>query len=499
MRKIFLIIFILLAYSNITTAAEKETANHEVMPMGCYIEGKNAFTSRYESYLNEEGGVMTMYFACNQDVTEWNWYFSRETDLKDSHDIAYNECVKDSIKYKLKDCYLFAINDTIVWGKDRAFIAKLEKEAQTKVVVSLELSDYCIKKGTEIFKKEFKPLAKRSDKKNAAYVLYFGCTGTSGDNWSWWSWTADDWDEANENANKKCSKLRPCQLFAVHDKIVYGKDETYKSKIVYKIKKKLAKKNKKGGKYVHKYLLWDNKIFTKNSPTTLKEVKFIKEKNNGGITKHIKRSNDWSKKKNFKSFNFVAEYEDDISVEILVEISKEKKDFDKAKEEALFFAKMYGQMPHFLKLYNKRIFIHNDNKDSDQLGLWWVNYNKKEFHINPKRENDHSNGRHLCKKSTLYSPCAVTVAHELAHVIDQLTGVIDPSKWQKARKLDKKRYASAYAKTNSKEDFAESLVAWIAVRFKLDQLSESDLKKFEEYISNRLKFFDDQKFKMHPM
>ena len=131
--------------------------------------------------------------------------------------------------------------------------------------------------------------------------------------------------------------------------------------------------------------------------------------------------------------------------------------------------------------------------------MWWVNYNKKEFHINPKRENDHSNGRHLCKKSTLYSPCAVTVAHELAHVIDQLTGVIDPSKWQKARKLDKKRYASAYAKTNSKEDFAESLVAWIAVRFKSDQLSESDLKKFEEYISNRLKFFDDQKFKMHPM
>ena len=65
--------------------------------------------------------------------------------------------------------------------------------------------------------------------------------------------------------------------------------------------------------------------------------------------------------------------------------------------------------------------------------------------------------------------------------------------------MDKKRYASAYAKTNSKEDFAESLVAWIAVRFKSDQLSESDLKKFEEYISNRLKFFDDQKFKMHPM
>ena len=46
--------------------------------------------------------------------------------------------------------------------------------------------------------------------------------------------------------------------------------------------------------------------------------------------------------------------------------------------------------------------------------------------------------------------------HELAHILQEITGIISPSKWNKARKLDK-NYCSEYAKTNSWEDFAESV------------------------------------------
>ena len=38
---------------------------------------------------------------------------------------------------------------------------------------------------------------------------------------------------------------------------------------------------------------------------------------------------------------------------------------------------------HFLKTYNKKIYVHNDNEYDDGLGLWWVEYKKQEFHINP--------------------------------------------------------------------------------------------------------------------
>ena len=65
--------------------------------------------------------------------------------------------------------------------------------------------------------------------------------------------------------------------------------------------------------------------------------------------------------------------------------------------------------------------------------------------------------------------------------------------------LDGKKYVSAYAKTNSREDFAESLTAWVVVRYKSDKISESDLKKFNEYIPNRLKMFDEMNFNTHPI
>ena len=69
----------------------------------------------------------------------------------------------------------------------------------------------------------------------------------------------------------------------------------------------------------------------------------------------------------------------------------------------------------------------------------------------------------------------------------------------KEEEEDKKKYASEYSKQNSKEDFAESIVAWIAVRHKSDRISESDLAKFNQFIPNRLKLFDEMNFNMYPI
>ena len=77
--------------------------------------------------------------------------------------------------------------------------------------------------------------------------------------------------------------------------------------------------------------------------------------------------------------------------------------------------------------------------------------------------------------------------------------VVPPSKWMKARKLDKKKYASEYAKTNAYEDFAESLTAWVVVRYKSNKISKSDIKKFNRFIPNRFKLFDEMNFNMYPL
>jgi hypothetical protein len=367
-----------------------------------------------------------------------------------------------------------------------------------------ELNDSCVKKGTLLFDKKVKIFTQTKENKKKAYIMYFGCI--SSESWYWKTAVENDFDIANEKAYSGCLKgasgygIKNCHLFSIGNKIVYGKDAALITKIEDKLKKKLGKKKKSGNAFVHEYLLWDNLIFTKKSPTTFEKLTFNKEKNVIDIVQRVKRTSNFKKKKTFRSFNFLAEFENDITVELFVEYEKDKKDFKKAEKEALFFSHMYGQMPNFLKTYNDKIFIHNDNGYDDGLGLWWVNYKEKAFHINVPRHKLKPSGNQQCNTSNSYhSHCAVVMAHELAHVIQQLTGVISPSKWSKARKLDKKNYVSEYAQTDSKEDFAESIIAWIAVRYKADRISKSDLEKFNEFALNRFKFFDELNFNLHPL
>ena len=49
------------------------------------------------------------------------------------------------------------------------------------------------------------------------------------------------------------------------------------------------------------------------------------------------------------------------------------------------------------------------------------------------------------------------------------------------------------------EDVAESIVAWIAVRYRLDRISNGNAEIILKTIPNRLKFFDEQNFDMYPL
>jgi len=417
-------------------------------------------------------------------------------------------------KYNLTGCHLFSINDVIVWGKDAAFVAKVENEAQeestTKVVEKKKISkkksanaeklnEYCIKRGKKVFNKDVKPYVK----KNFATVMYFGCKG--GDSWYWARGYEEDYDKANEKGYNGCLRGGPgygienCHLFSINDKIVYGKDAAFVEKVKEKVKKRLAKiaENRKksgAGIYVYKFALYEDDqedFFTKKNPTTFKKITFKEEKTVGDVKKaevfaEVKKN----KKKIFKSFLFTAEYEDNIAVEIFIE-HQSGQDLNKAEKEASYYANMFGQMPHFLKVYTDKIYVHKDIGKDD--GVWWAHIGgtKREFHINRSRCSDNS--------AFVYSRCAVTMMHELAHILQTLTGVISPSKWNKAKKLDKKKYCSKYAKTNSWEDFAESVMCWVAVRHKPNKIKKEDFKKINEYLANRFKFFDEMNWNVHPI
>ena len=250
-----------------------------------------------------------------------------------------------------------------------------------------------------------------------------------------------------------------------------------------------------GKNYVYKLALSDdNKTpFRQSDPTTFKKLIFIKEATFGGVRKVHKYSDvRKNKTKNFKSFNFIAEYEDNITVKLFIEsdpdYDKKYKTFERIEKRALYFAKMYGRMPHFLKINNKKIYVHESRGKDDST--WWAEPEKKAFHINES----------LCERNGS-SLCLATMIHELAHVLQMGQKGIKlkiSSKWRKVMKLDNKKYCSKYAKKNLNEDFAESILCWIGVRFKADRIKKDNIAKINEFIPNRLKFFDEMNFNMYP-
>jgi hypothetical protein len=407
MKNILGIILLSLLWCNIGITGERKPGTDQK----CFdiFEREKIFEKKFLPKNKEShwGGVLVTYVGCNEYYDDWSWDYSTLQDIDAAHETAYYNCKNEMRKYKLTGCHLFSIGDVIVWGKNAAFVKKVEK------------------------------------------------------------------------------------------KLFVGMDDKTKSRVIAENKSRKAQEELlKGfpGSYVYHYIPFIGRdIFTKSSPTTFKKLSFNKEKKISNIIKRTSHNAGWKNKKIFRSFSFTAEYEDNITVNFLVEYEKDKKDFKKAEEKVLFYSKMYGQMPHFLKEHNKIIYIHNDVENNQGYGTWWVMYDKRAFHINPSKSYNN------CISLTKYSTCAITMVHELAHVIQQNTKVISPSKWVKAKTLDNKRYCSKYSKKNGKEDFAESMVCWVGVRLKSDKIKKNNLKKIKLHIPNRLQLFDKMNFNIYPL
>jgi len=514
MKKLLGIIVLSLLWCNVGVASELGAVREAGTDQKCFdlFERKKIFQEKFLPKVKMSEGIFVTYIGCNKYYDNWSWEYSSDTDIRKAHLKAHGRCVNEQKpKYNLTGCHLFSIDDIIVWGKDDAFVKKVEegvnaglktKLAKLKTNLGKKLKDSanakpltesCIHKGTKLFAAEKGPKLYAKKNKKKAVVMYLGCKSSA--TWGYTWKTGNDFDKVKELTFKNCliqsekEGIKNCHLFSIGDKIVYGKDAAFRTEIEKKLNNQLLKNKKSGANYVQEYLLWNNRVFSKKDSTTFKKLTFKKEKNIPDVNKKTTYSSNWKTKKLFRAYSFSAEYEDNITVELLIEYEKDKKDFKKAEEKALFYSKMYGQMPDFLKTYNKKIYIHNDFAEKNGTGNAWVKYNKLEFHTNLIN----------CQNYLGYSRCAVIMVHELGHVIEKLTGVISPSKWQKTRKLDKQKYASKYAKKNSHEDFAESISAWIAVRHKSDGINKSDLLKFNEFIPNRLKFFDELNFNMYPL
>ena len=216
-------------------------------------------------------------------------------------------------------------------------------------------------------------------------------------------------------------------------------------------------------------------VINSSDPTTFQELIFV-----GNEFREMYDRRKGGKWVNKKAYLFNAIYEERI---IEIQVNPEFKNSDEAFEEALFYSEIIGRLPNFLLTNVKTVWIHKGNRD-------WGGGNENLL-IHTGRTEEYQ----------ILDIIEEVLIHEGGHTsLDwDWGGIINQVEWQKAKRKDKE-YISEYAKKfPRREDVAESILTWIAVRYRLDRISKENAEIVTKTIPNRLKFFDEQNFDMYPL
>ena len=229
--------------------------------------------------------------------------------------------------------------------------------------------------------------------------------------------------------------------------------------------------------------LWtNNKIMTKKDVSSFKTLKFVEEKEvmeyDKRTSKNKNQYGDGIEMKVFNAFIFNASFEK--SQDILIKVNAEFKTQEKAEKQALKWAKMYGQMPYFLKQNVKYIVVHKGN-------VGWAGGNGQiVIHIHSEKSSFNEE----------------LMFHELTHASLDFkwgTGVIDEDEWKTVIGEDK-YYISEYAwDLFYEEDLAETALWWFATRCKPSSISKKNYDKIVKHLPNRLNYLDKQNFDFYPV
>ena len=226
----------------------------------------------------------------------------------------------------------------------------------------------------------------------------------------------------------------------------------------------------------------DGDIINKKDPSNFINLSFVEKKKVMGYdvrTLSNKYTKDGWGKSSFAVFVFNASFEN--SKDILINVNDEFKTNKKAKKQAIKWAKIYGQMPKFLKKNVKEIFIHKG-----KVG-WAGGQGTIVIHTD-----------YLTNENKKYAE--ELMFHELTHAsLDWWWGgSVNEEKWLNAVSTDK-YYISEYAwELPGNEDLAETVLWWYASRCKVDRISKKNNEKVNKFLTNRFQYLDEQNYDTSP-
>ena len=190
-----------------------------------------------------------------------------------------------------------------------------------------------------------------------------------------------------------------------------------------------------------------------------------------------RRPNDWIE---IDAFLFDARFDNDTVVE--VQVNPEFGDRSGAEEQAQRYATEIGRLPSSLRAEVRTVWIHKGGPEH----LLGGGNNNILIHTG---EAENLSGRGTLEEALL---------HEAAHTS------LDPFYKDDARWLDAQQADGAFISTYARdypdrEDIAESIVAWIAVRYRGHRISRQAADTITGTIPNRMAFFDGLDLDMRPL
>jgi len=179
---------------------------------------------------------------------------------------------------------------------------------------------------------------------------------------------------------------------------------------------------------------------------------------------------------NVNAYLFNAEYSDGSNIE--VQVNPEFIQQDVARSYARQYANVIGRLPKELRRYVKTVWIHNGKQ------LFGGANNNLLIHV--------EQGEEYIMNGILEE----ILIHEACHTSLDYYAYYD--NWIDAQKKDN-NYISTYARDNpAREDIAESFLAYFAVTYRKDRISQNTYDTIMRIIPNRIKFFDSLNLDMSP-
>ena len=132
MKKLLILLFLNLFYINFANAGINEPG--KINSLQCALNAVDGYKEALEYSKKNPKKNSVVYLACL--TGGWSWYWSASNKISKAHKTAFKNCSKNSKKNGNGECFLFSVNDKIVWE-----LSEEKRVSLNQIIIKLNKHD----------------------------------------------------------------------------------------------------------------------------------------------------------------------------------------------------------------------------------------------------------------------------------------------------------------------------------------------------------------------